>query len=426
LSLGGYVVDCPHRERMGYGGDAHATMMTALAHFGVEAFYRKWLEDWRDVQYANGDLPFTAPTYDGGGGPAWSGIVIALPWEHYVAYGDRRVLEANYPTMKRWLAFVEEHAVNDLLEPYGDKDWGFLGDWVPPGRDQGEHRVDARSTLFFNDCYWLASVEKAARIARVLGRDDEAASYRARAAKIRRAVQAEFYDAARGTYANGEQPYLALALLEELPPAELRPVIVAKLEREIRSTNSGHVNAGIHGTYFLLEALMRERRDDLIFEIASKTDYPSWGWMLANGATTLWEQWDGENSRLHSSFVSIGAWFVESLAGIRADPEHPGYEHFFVEPAIVGDLTFARASLRSVRGTIESAWRIAGGALTLEVTVPPSTTATIAVPSSDPTRVTESGNEIASSPGVLDARAERDRLSCRVASGRYAFRAPWK
>ena len=426
LSLGGYTVDCPHRERMGYGGDAHASMKTALTHFGLEAFYSKWLEDWRDVQYDNGDLPYTAPTFEGGGGPAWSGIVIALPWELYVRYGNLEILTRMFPTMQRWLAFLETKAKDDGLQPYGHPNWGFLGDWVPPGRDQGGNRIDQRSTFYFNDCYWLASLEKVARIAELLGKSADAASYRARAGQIRRAINTKYFDAASCTFANGEQPYLAIALLDDVSPKELRPRLLENLEHEIRVTNQGHVNSGIHGTYFLLEALMRERRNDLIFELATKTDYPSWGNMLEHGATTMWEQWDGDNSLMHSSFLSIGAWFVEGLAGIRADPEHPGYEHFFVEPALVGDLTWAAASFRSIRGLIESHWSLEGGECLLEVSVPPNTTATIVVPTNDAKRVTESGAAVTRARGVIDSHPEVNALVCRVSSGQYSFRSPWR
>jgi alpha-L-rhamnosidase len=170
LSLGGYVVDCPHRERLGYGGDAHATVPAALTHYGMGAFYTKWMQDWRDMQSESGDLPYTAPTYVGGGGPAWSGIVIQLPWEMYVQYGDTRVLEQNWPMMDRWLQFLETNVSDGLLRPYGHEEWGFLGDWVPPGRGQSRGtRVDDRSTLFFNNCYWYSSLTTAARIADILG-----------------------------------------------------------------------------------------------------------------------------------------------------------------------------------------------------------------------------------------------------------------
>ena len=381
LSLGGYVVDCPHRERLGYGGDAHATIPTGLAHYGLGAFYTKWMQDWRDMQSENGDLPYTAPTYEGGGGPAWSGVVIQLPWQLYVHYGDRRVLEENWPMMSRWLGFLDTQVRDGLLQHYGSEEWGFLGDWVPPGRRQPKGtRVDDHSTLFFNNCYWYWSLKTAAEIADVLGRVEEVKRLRDRASEVRETVHKHFWDSERGVYANGEQPYLAFPLLVGLPPEELRPYLERKLEETILENDKGHINAGISGHVLLLEQLTRARRSDLVFEMVSKTTYPSWGYMLENGATTIWEQWDGENSRCHSSFLGIGAWFIRGLAGIEPDPKKPGYKHFFIQPQVCGNVTSCQASYNSIRGPIESSWKIEDGAFELNVVIPPGTSATVILP----------------------------------------------
>ncbi|MEW6073791.1 MAG: alpha-L-rhamnosidase C-terminal domain-containing protein [Planctomycetota bacterium] len=424
LSLGGYVVDCAHRERQGYGGDAHATMETALANYDVGAFYTKWLEDWRDVQGADGDLPYTAPTYEGGGGPAWSGVCVTLPWEVYLAYGDARVLEENYPMMRRWLAFLATQCDGELLHCYGPADWGFLGDWVPPGRQQNrEGWVDDRSTLFFNNCYRFYVVGRMARIAEILGKHDDAARYRDQAAAIRGAVHAEFYDPSTATYANGEQPYLAFPLLAGLTPPALRPAVTASLEREILVAKGGHVDAGIHGTYFLLKHLTEAGRSDLVYEMVAKTDYPGWGHMLAEGATTFWEQWDGIHSRCHSSFLSVGAWFLEGVLGIRVDPEHPGYERFLVQPSLIGDLTWARGEIDTIRGLVEVAWRREGGRLHLTVSVPPNATAEVHVPTADPAGIREGGRPAAAAEGVRLLRQGSRNAVFEVLSGSYEFRA---
>ena len=184
----------------------------------MAAFYTKWLEDWRDVQRPDGDLPYTAPTYAGGGGPAWSGICVTLPWQVYLHYGDRRILEQSYPTMQRWIAFLDTKTKDDLLQPWGGI-WDFLGDWVPPGKGQepGE-RVDERSTLLFNNCYYLDNVTTVAKVAELLGKTDEAAAYRKQAAAIAEAVQREFFNAETNTYANGDQLYEAMPLLVGVRP----------------------------------------------------------------------------------------------------------------------------------------------------------------------------------------------------------------
>jgi len=328
LSVGAYVVDCPQRERMGYGGDAHATTQTALDNYHLGAFYTKWSQDWRDVQgkdtawglgekatnqnapTAPGNLPYTAPTYWGGGGPAWSGYCVTLPWYMYRHYGDLRVLEENFATIQRWLEFLESNAKNDMLVRWGGQ-WDFLGDWLWPGA-KGVNG-DTRETLFFNNCYWIYNLQTAARIADALGKNDDAMKYRRRAQTIREAVHKEFFDPQENGYVNNFQAYLAAALLVDLPPEELAPAVWKRFEDEILIHRKGHFWGGITGGYFIVKNLLEFDRPDLMFEMAAKEDYPGWGDMLRRGATTVWEAWDGRNSLLHSSYLHIGAWFIEGL-----------------------------------------------------------------------------------------------------------------
>jgi alpha-L-rhamnosidase len=166
--------------------------------------------------------------------------------------------------------------------------------------------------------------------------------------------------------------------------------------------DAGHIDAGMHGAYFLLKHLMEQDRNDLIYAMVSKRDYPSWGYMLDHGATTIWESWSG-GSHIHDTLISVGAWFIQGIGGIRIDEQAPGFRHFFVKPAIVGDLTFARARYRSPYGAIASAWRLEKGMLRLDLTVPPGTTATVYVPTSASEAITEGRRPAALSPGVQTA-----------------------
>ncbi len=349
LSLGGYVVDCPHRERMGYGGDAHATTETALNSYHLGAFYTKWAEDWRDVQgnaaawgvnvkagqsgsggtAEAGNLPYTAPTYWGGGGPGWCGYCVTLPWLMYRQYGDVRILEQSCPTIRRWLAFLESKSAGDMLVRWGGE-WDFLGDWLWPGA-KGVNG-DTPETLFFNNCYWIYNLQTAARIAETLGRQEEAAKYLERAESVRRAVHAKFFRPQDNSYVNGSQAYLSIALMVDLPPENLRPAVWKRLEDEILVRRGGHIHAGITGGYFVIKNLVDNGRDDLILAMATKDDYPSWGNMLRQGATTFWESWEGNISLLHSSYLHLGLWFVEGLGGIQPDPKHGGFQSFVIRP----------------------------------------------------------------------------------------------
>jgi alpha-L-rhamnosidase len=425
LSLGSYVVDCPQRERMGYGGDAHATTKTALNSYDLGAFYTTWSQAWRDCQGDDGNLPYTAPTYWGGGGPAWSGFCITLPYLVYRRYGDVRILEENFETGRRWLAFLETKAENDLLVRWGGK-WDFLGDWLWPGA-QGVNG-DTVETLFFNNCYWVYNLLTAARIAEALGKPDVAGAYRSRAETVRRAVHRKFFQAEEHTYVNSFQAYLAAALLAGVPPKKHRAAVWKRLEEEILVVRKGHFHAGITGGYFLIEALLDNDRPDLIYTMATAEGYPGYADMLAKDATTWWEAWDGRNSLLHSSFLWIGTWFTEGLAGIRLDPEVAGYKRFVIKPGVYGTegLTQVSAEYESVYGTITSAWETEGENLRLRVTVPPNTEALVHVPVEDPSAVREGGKPAAEAKGVKRLGDEPRHAVFRVQPGRYRFEAVYR
>jgi alpha-L-rhamnosidase len=188
----------------------------------------------------------------------------------------------------------------------------------------------------------------------------------------------------------------------------------------------GHVDTGIHGTYYLIKALLGQNRNDLVYAMVNQKTYPGWGYMLEQGATTLWEQWNGDNSLLHSSFVSVGSWFIEGVGGIQLDPARPGYKHFFIRPGIVGDLTSAKAEFDSLYGKIVSDWKVAKGELTLIVYVPANTSATVFVPTDNPSSVTESGKPAGESPGVHAVKSAGHAAVFEVGSGSYIFRAHWR
>jgi alpha-L-rhamnosidase len=440
LSLGAYVVDCPQRERMGYGGDAHATTQTALNNYHLGAFYTKWSQDWRDVQgkdtawglgekstnqnapTAPGNLPYTAPTYWGGGGPAWSGICVTMPWYVYRHYGDIRILEDNFDTIQKWLDFLETKSKDNMLVRWGGQ-WDFLGDWLWPGAEGVNG--DTRETLFFNNCYWIYNLQTAAKIADALGKKDIAEQYRRRAAVIARAVHKEFYNSQENGYVNNFQAYLAIATLIGLPPEELRTGVWKRFEDEILINRKGHFWGGITGGYFIVKNLLEFDRPDLLFEMATKKDYPGWGNMLQNGATTLWEAWDGRNSLLHSSYLHIGAWFIEGLAGIKPDPENPGYKHFIIKPGVLKNrpLDWVKGRFESPYGTIRSDWKLSKSTLKLNISVPPNTTATLYLPTKNPESIREGNNPIDKVNGIKHLRNTKKYSILEIQPGNYNFEA---
>ncbi len=430
LTLGGYVVDCPTRERLGYGGDAGTSLETAMFNFDMAALYTKWLGNWRDAQIKSGDLPYTAPAYQdqGGGGPMWSGFVVALPWQLYLHYGDKRILEVSYPTIQNWLGFLDTKTRDGILEPYisyGIKmpEWNFLGDWVPPdgnGYSRVKGRVDEPSTKFFNNCYYVYNLQLASKIAGVLGKSADASVYEKKAEALQKALHEKFFNASDVTYANGEQPYLALAILMGVAPDDMQGRVMQNLENDILVRREGHLNSGMHGTYFLLKLLMNKYRNDLVFEMANKKTYPGWGYMLENGATTIWEGWRG-GSHIHDTLISIGSWFIQGAGGIRIDESKPGFEHVIIRPGIVGDLKWARTQYQSMAGAIATDWKVDGDTVRLDVTIPANSTATVYVPTSYYGSVTESGRPAAEADGVKFVRTEYGSAVYEIGSGRYSF-----
>lgn len=428
LSLGGYTVDCPHRERLGYGGDSGTSMEAAMLNFRSGPFYAKWAADWRDTQAENGDVPYTAPnSQEAGGGPVWSGFCITMPWQVYVSYGDRRVLELGWPVMQKWLAFIETKMDEGLLQHYvgignSNAQWSFLGDWVPPGRKQGEGgRVDDRSTLFFNNCYLVHCLQLASKIGTVLGKPEDAARYAEQAEALAKTLHEHFLNEDGATYANGEQTYLVMPLLFNITPETHREKVMAALEKDIVETRQGHLNTGMHGNYYMARQLIAARRNDLMALMMTKDTYPSYGNMIKNGATTILEEWDGENSQIHNTMLSIGMWFIAGLGGIQADPDHPGFRHFIAAPGIESGLGHVTATHQSEYGLISSEWKRDGNALAYSLDVPPNSTATVVLPAAGPDAVTEGGGPAGEQPGISGVSFADGLFRCNVASGKYQF-----
>lgn len=445
LSLGGYIVDCPQRERLGYGGDAHATCETGMFNYHLGAFYTKWMEDWRDVQGTEsivgnmydtawahkgvmsgrhlhkGILPHTAPTFMGGGGPAWGGICVSLPWFLYQQEGDRRVLEKNFEMIKNWLAFLDTQTENHLLKRFGGP-WDFLGDWLWPGATAEGMNNNKPQTVCLNNSYRVFNLRTAAKIARVLGKNADAQHWEQQAADAAKAINAKFYNAADHSYSDSSMANLAAALLAEVPPPAERAAVLKRLETEILVNRKGHIHVGITGGALLFKLLRDEGRDDLIYSMTSQTTYPGWGYMKANDATTIWEMWEKDlpgHSLLHSSYLYPGAWYINGVAGIRQDPQSgKGFRHFVVRPPLLtsAQLKWAHASFNASAGEIKTAWQREGNRLTLEISVPPNCTATVELPGQEAARVKESS-------GYMKKKGTRNGYTLfELPAGKYTLR----
>ena len=392
----GVQSDCPHREKFGYGGDIVGSGEMGILNFDMAAFYRKAVEDLADAARPNGGFTETAPCVgiaDGGlgdqAGPVGWGV--AHPWlqrQLFRYYGDTRLIQEQYERTKRWVELLGVTAKDHILDN-GLSDHESL---VPKPRA-------LTGTAFYH--YSVASL---AKFARMLNKKEDAKRYTALVDQIKDAFNAKFLDPKSGRYDAGTQCCQSTAWWAGLAPKESRANVGQVLVDDILKNRDGHISGGIFGTKFTLLALTEMGRADVAYAMVNKKDFPGWGYMLENGATTLWEHWTKDAntySHNHPMFGSVSEWFYKALAGIQAAPTADGFNQILIAPNIVGDLEWVRCHYDSIRGRIESNWRIEGDDLHLDIRIPPNTTAFVQIPTSNPSEVLESRKPVTEAEGVL-------------------------
>jgi len=406
----GYPTDCPHREKNGWTGDAHLAAETGLYNFHSASAYAKWMDDLKDEQRDSGELPGIVPTsgwgYHWGNGPAWDSAYVLIPWYLYQYRGDTRILAEHYERLKRYVDYLTSKA-EDHIVSIG------LGDWAP-AKSKTPEKVTSTG-------YYYCDALIVSKTAGLLGKSDDARKYGELALRIRDAFNRAFYNAQTGLYDGGTQTAMSCALYHGLVPPGEQPKVVGNLVEMIEK-NDGHLDAGILGTKYLIDALTAHGRADVVYRMATQTTYPSWGRWLEEGATTLWEQWDGKASRNHIMFGHVSAWFYQTLAGIRLGDDTVAFKHIVIRPQLLGDVEWVRAEHESMYGTIKSAWKIReGDKFHLEITLPPNTTATVYVPSDKQTFITEGPDYIHSGEHVQFVGMKNGRVVFEVESGTYEF-----
>lgn len=426
--------DCPQRdERHGWLGDAHLSAEEAAFNFDMAAFYAKFVDDIRLAQKEDGSLPDVAPAYlprlypaD----PAWSSAyatLVELLWDHY---GDRRTIATNYAALKRYIEFLGRSSDGHIIRSLGK-----YGDWCPPGSVVPKKTpVELTSTW-----YYYHDVLIMARLAAVLDRRAESLEYARLAESIKAAFNQAFlgenqYAAIRVSPVDTlpNQASNALPLYLDMVPAERKDQVVASLVQSVVRVQDYHVDTGILGTRYILDVLTENGQAEAAYRLATRKSYPGWGYMLAEGATTLWERWEkltgfAMNSQNHIMFGSIDAWFYRVLAGLS--PLRPGWQAVRVRPRVLGDLTYVEAAVDTVSGRISSAWRKDEDAFSLEVALPVGAAGEVHVPLLWPgARILESGKIIWRAghlvepiPGIELAGDETDRAVFKVGSGTFRF-----
>jgi alpha-L-rhamnosidase len=424
--------DCPQRdERQGWLGDRSQVSRSESYMFDVAAFYTKWSGDLADSQHPDGAIPDVAPNY----WPlyhddlTWPSTFIFVPGMLYEQYGDRRIVERYYPAMRKWL----EHT-RSFVQPDGLISKDQYADWcVPPEDPKLIHSQDpARITdqTLIASSYYYELLRTVARYARILDKPTEAADLEMLASRVNNDFQTRFFHPTQGVYDNGTQTSSILPLSFDMTPKESRPAVLASLARSIDEVSKGHVGTGLVGAQWLMRTLTDNGRADLAYEIATQKTYPGWGYMVEQGATTIWELWNGNtadpamNSGNHVMQIGdLAVWMYEYLAGIRSDPEKPGFQHILIHPYPAGDLTSVKASHKSMYGLISASWKKDNGSFNLDVTIPANTTATVWLPAKEVGAVTESGKPAAKAGGVQFVRSESGGAIYEVQSGTYRFRS---
>ncbi|WP_083421780.1 alpha-L-rhamnosidase [Arsenicibacter rosenii] len=385
-NLFGYPTDCPQREKNGWTGDAHIAVETGLYGFDGITIYEKWLADHRDEQQPNGVLPSIIPTggwgYEWGNGPDWTSTITLIPWNVYLFYGDSKILADNYEAMKRYVDRIT------AISPNGLTTWG-LGDWVP---------VKSKTPVeFTSSVYYFTDASIVAKAAKILGKQADFVAYTALANKIKNAVNAKYYHPETGLYGQGVQTELSVPLHWGIVPDDQKSKVAANLAKRVQADNT-HLDVGLLGTKSILNALSENGYADIAYQVASQETYPSWGWWIKNGATTLYENWPidakSDISMNHIMFGEIGAWLYKAPGGIKPDPEQPGFRNILLEPHFVKGLNQFEAAHEGPNGLIKSAWSRGSDGITYSVVVPANSGATLTLHLSPGQQLWENGQVV--------------------------------
>ena len=426
-NLMGLPTDCDQRdERQGWMGDAQITAEEAMMNFDMAALYTNFIRNIADAQRDDGAVPDTVPlkygSYDADLG--WQTaypLLVKYMWEQY---GDKRIIEQNEAGLKKYVEYLRRNAKDDVFVAK----LGHEGDWV-----ELEHTPHD----YMSDFWYLYDVQVMAGLEKTLGHDADAQMYAKLAQNIAEAFNRTYFHPDTAQYANGTQAANAMALFLNLPPADRRDEVADNLGNNVLYAHDTHVTTGFIGVRFLMPALTATGRSDLAYDLAVQTTYPSWGYMISRGATTLWELWQEKNgpsmnSQDHIMFGSVGAWFYQALAGVNQSADSAGYRQLRIQPQAAHGLRWASGTVKTIRGKVESTWARTEDGITLKVSIPVGSEGHVTVPRSEELSgvtveesgrvVWENGGYVAGDPGICGAAREDNGIGFNVGSGEYNFR----
>jgi len=422
--------DCPQRdERLGWTGDAQAFSRTAAFNFGVNNFFSKWLRDVEADQYENGSVPFVIPNVLGknsGGSTGWADAATIIPYNMYLAYGDKKILENQYNSMKAWIGFMEKNSTDHLWNK------GFhFGDWLLYRPfDDNDGRSAVTDKYLIAQCFFAHSTGLIIKTAGILNKKDDEKYYTDLLNKIKQAFLKE-YVTPSGRLVSSTQTAYILALNFDMLPENMRQPTAERLVENIKSYGT-HLTTGFLGTPYICHVLSRFGHTDLAYELLMQESYPSWLYPVKMGATTIWERWNGirpdssfepasMNSFNHYAYGAIGDWMYRVVAGIETNEDNPGYKKIEIHPHLGKGFTSASAGLQTYYGSINSSWKKESTGLVLDIDIPVNTTATVYIPAESGKQITESGKLIGQVKEIEVVRVVPRYLVVKIGSGEYHF-----
>jgi len=421
--------DCPQRdERLGWTGDAQVFSRTATFNMNVHSFFAKWLKDLAADQ-KDGKVPFVVPNVIGAdalNSTGWADVATIIPWNLYIAYGDKKILADQYASMKAYVESINKVAKDDLWNT------GFhFGDWLfyrPEDDNDGKSAVTDKYLIA--QCFYAHSTQLLINAATVLNKKEDMALYTAQLSRIKAAFMKE-YVSPNGRLISGTQTAYTLALNFDILPENLRQQAAKRLVENIESYGN-HLTTGFLGTPYLCHVLTRFGYTNVSYKLLLQEKYPSWLYPVKMGATTIWERWDGQkpdssfqsvgmNSFNHYSYGAIGDWMYRQMVGLDTYEDGAGYKHSKVQPHIGGGFTNASASLDTYYGKLSSGWKLQGEDIYLDVIIPANTTSSVFIPTKDATKVSENGQALSTVNGLKIIGQKDDYLETQLGSGEYHF-----
>ncbi len=425
------VTDCCNRdERLGWMAEVQINAATSIFNMDMAAFYTKYVRDIEDAQSPVGAYPDTVPwirdVIPAEGAPGWGDAGIIIPWIVYKFYGDTRILKRHFISMKKYIDFITERNPMGLWTKHRGNDHG---DWLPPVDPYPDKTMFATMYFFF-------STTLVAKIAEILDLTKEAKRYQRLAIKIRNAFNNFYFQGDR--YANNYQTLNAMALAYNIIPVGCEKIIAHNLIQSLEAAwdieQIGiHLVTGTTGTKLLLPILSDLERSDLAFILLLRQEYPSWGYMIQKGATTLWEHWNGDterpemNSNNHFAFGSVCEWMFRYLAGIDQVDDSAGFHHILIRPQFSdhkSELNWVKAKYELIAGLIYSEWKISSEQIDFEVVIPANTCATVILPAKSPRDIKENDNPLPESLGISNVRISNSQAIFEIGAGSYKFKIP--